>query len=328
MAPTAETDPSAAGHQPAVDVHAHLAPDLSGGDPARLGVSVDGAALSIAGHRIGPPGLYRPADLLAFLDRAQLEEALVSVPPPFYRQGLRGRAAADWVTALNDGLVQACAISPRLRPLAYLPLDDPDLAVRTLDSLADTGRFAGCTGGAGGGSARLDDPALLPMWSALEDRRSLLLLHPGASPDDRLAAHYQHNLTGNPVETAVAASQLVFGGVLDRYPRLQVVLVHCGGAVPVLAGRWRRGVETGRPGLPEPPVDVTALLRRLWVDCLSHDPAVVDLAASVFGRDHLLLGSDWPYPMGTDDPAATSRHLGTDVAERIARTNPARLLDR
>jgi len=82
----------------------------------------------------------------------------------------------------------------------------------------------------------MDDPALEPVWSALGARRKPLVLHPGESPDARLGPHYLSNLLGNPVETGVAAAQLVLGGVLTRHPDLQIVLVHRGGVLPAVVG--------------------------------------------------------------------------------------------
>ncbi len=308
----------------AVDVHVHLAPVLD--DPAAAGVESRDGRLVVDAHAVGPPDLYRPDHLLAYLDSAGIDLALVAAPPPFYRQGLAAHAAGAWVTAANDGIVAACADEPeRLRALAYLPWEHPALAAEVVAAEVAAGRTAGFSAAAGGGSPALDDPELAGVWAALDRAGALLVLHPSQSPDARLAAHYGHNLTGNPVETAVAVSALVFGGVLDRHPRVRIVLVHGGGVVPALAGRWHHGVATSRPGLPDPPVDVAASLARLWTDCLT-DPAMVDVAATVFGEDHLLLGSDWPFPMGTRDPVGRVRHRGPAAVDVISRRNPLALL--
>lgn len=97
--------------------------------------------------------------------------------------------------------------------------------------------------------------------------------------------------------------------MLTRRPDLRVVLVHCGGVVPSLVGRWARGVATDRPGIAPGTEDPAVVVRRLWTDCLAHAPEVVDLARVTFGDDHLLLGSDYPFPMGVDDPFETVAHL-------------------
>lgn len=309
---------------PSVDVHAHLAPVLDAAELAGLGLTSEHGRYALDGAPLGPVALYDPNRLGAHLDAQDLDEAFVSAPPPFFRQGLPETEAERWVDAVNEGIVRACADDPRMRPLLYLPLDHPALAARVLRRHMADGA-AGWTGAAGGGSVALDSPACSELWSLLAADGRPLLLHPAESPDERLRAHYLHNLLGNPVETAVAAAQLVLGGVLDAHPQLVLVLAHCGGAVPSVAARWQRGMDTARPGVDTSLRPVSESLRLLYADCLTHDPANIDLARHVFGDDRLVLGSDWPFPMGLEDPREPIRHLEPELQHRIARLNPQRL---
>lgn len=285
-----------------VDFHAHLAPFAH--DEVK-----------------GPPGLLRPELLLDFLDDNGLDRAVISIPPPFFRQDLDADASARWVRSVNDGLAKVADAHEELLPLAYLPLEHPELAIAEQRRLREEGGWVGYCASAGGRSVSLADEALAPLWRALDDDAALLLLHPGTSPDGRLEEFYLHNLLGNPVETAVAAAQLVFGDVLPTHPRMRVLLVHCGGCVPDLVPRWDHGVATDRPGLKpltEPP---STAVRRFFVDCLVHDPGAVDRAIEVFGEDKIVLGSDWPFPMGTEDPASLIAHRGPAFVDRAATTN-------
>jgi len=314
---------------PGIDFHTHLAPVFDTHHPPTEGVAVDDdGRLVVDGERVGMPRLYDPPALLSTLDRLDLDAAVVSIPPPFFRPGLSAADAATWAAAANAGLRRATDAHDRLLPLAYLPLDHPEVAVRVYEKVQADTRWAGVVGSAGGGAVSLADPAFEPLWAALDRDRRLMLLHPGSSPDARLDEFYLSNLLGNPVETALAAAQLVFGDVLRRFAGMRVLLVHCGGCVPSLVGRWERGLATERPGVRvavEPP---RAALRRVFVDCLAHDPAAVDAAVGVFGADRLVLGSDWPFPMGTDDPAALVAHLGPDGVRRVAVDNAAAALGR
>ncbi|WP_128377188.1 amidohydrolase family protein [Streptomyces cavernae] len=289
---------------PGIDLHTHLAPDL--GEHAR---NTDGLVL-IDGHPVGPPDLHRPDRLVEYLDAADLDEAVVTIPPPFFRQDLDEDTARDWVRSVNDGLLSALDRHDRLTPLAYLPLEHPGLALDEYARIRDDERWAGLTAAAGGGSYSLADPALTPLWKALDADDRTLLLHPGTAPDPRLTPFYLANLLGNPGETALAAAQLVFGDVLATHPRLRFVLVHCGGLLPAVVGRWQRGADTHRPGVPDLTESPRTAVRRFYVDCLAHDPAVVDLAVTTFGADHIVLGSDWPFPMGTRDPRSLVAHRG------------------
>jgi aminocarboxymuconate-semialdehyde decarboxylase len=269
----------------------------------------------------GPPALQRPDGLLEHLGQNGLDRAVVSIPPPFFRQDLDADAAAEWVRSVNDGLAKVAAEHEEFLPLAYLPLEHPELAIAERERLRGEGGWVGYCASAGGRSVSLADGALTPLWRALDDDAALLLLHPGTSPDERLEEFYLHNLLGNPVETALAAAQLVFGDVLPTHPRMRVLLVHCGGCVPDLVPRWDHGVATDRPGLrPLTELPSTAV-RRFFVDCLVHDPGAVDRAVEVFGEDRLVLGSDWPFPMGTEDPASLIAHRGDAFVEGAATEN-------
>lgn len=310
---------------PGHDLHTHLAPRIGPVPGVEAG---PGGTLAVDGRPVGPADLYRPDRLVAHLDAVGLDAAVVSVPPPFFRQHLTADAAGSWVRAVNEGLLAATAGSDRLACLAYLPLEHPATALAEYRRIRHDDRFAGVVAAAGGRSVSPADPRLAPLWTDLDADRRLLLLHPGATPDRRTDEFYLGNLLGNPVETGLAAAHLVFGGVLARRPGMRVLLVHCGGVVPALAGRWQRGADTARPGVPggvEPPARA---VRRFYVDCLAHDPAVVDLAVAVFGADRLVLGSDWPFPMGTDDPLALVAHRGAEFTRRVAVDNARAVLGR
>lgn len=267
-----------------IDLHAHLAPTLPAGTPE---------------PRV-PRDLHQPEALLEHLDRLGLERAVVSIPPPFYRQDVQSDDAAAWVTAVNDGLGELVAGEPRFSAFGYLPLEHPALARR---------------GDRTGGGARLRrvhrvrrralglarGPELAPLWDALDARGAAVLLHPGEPPDPRLGPMYLSNLLGNPFETTLAAAQLIFGDVPARFPRMRVVLAHGGGAVAALAGRWQRGVDTERPGLSPLTEGPLQALKRFYVDSITHHPAVTELVRRVIGADRMVFGSDWPFPMGSTD---------------------------
>jgi aminocarboxymuconate-semialdehyde decarboxylase len=311
---------------PSIDFHVHLAPDLDDAALAAAGLARTDGRLVIDGHAVGPGGLYDRGALLGFLDGLGLDQAVVSPPPPFFRQGLDVAARERWAEALQDGTLAAIAGEPRLHALAYLPLEDPAAALAAYRRVRGDGRFAGVCGSAGGGSASLAAPGFAELWRALDEDEALVFLHPGTSPDARLADFYLHNLSGNPVETALAAAQLVFGDVLAAHPRMRVMLVHCGGCVPDLVPRWDHGVATRRPGIGELSEPPSAAVRRLYVDCLVHDAGALDRAVEVFGPERIVLGSDWPFPMGSDDPGALVAHRGPAFADQVARDNAAAAL--
>lgn len=283
------------------DLHAHLAPRLPAG----------------AREPRVPAELRRPEALLEHLDRLGLEEAVVSIPPPFYRQELLGDDAVAWVAAVNDGLAEVVAGESRVSAFAYLPLEHPPLARREIERVEGQG-FVGFTAAAGGRSASLAEDELEPVWQALDERGAAILLHPGEPPDPRLEPMYLSNLLGNPFETTLAAAQLIFGDVPARFPRMRIVLAHGGGAVAALVGRWQHGVDTDRPGLRELTEDPSEAVKRFYVDSITHHPEMTELVRRVIGPDRVVFGSDWPFPMGSSaglqDAANATAVLGRDHA--------------
>ncbi|MCP3469051.1 amidohydrolase [Bradyrhizobium sp. CCGUVB1N3] len=309
-----------------LDVHAHLIA-FDGAPLARFtGVDWDPSArkLVVDGHAIGLANLFNPGALIAWMDEHRVERAWISVPPPVYRQQLAADDAARWAAALNDELIAIARENPdRFAPLLHLPVEHPGVAAQIVGAGQATGqrRFAMA---AGAPSSVLSAPAYEALWQALDAVKGFLFLHPGEGCDARLDAFYLHNLLGNPVETAIAASHLVFGGVLERYPGIEICLAHAGGVTAALAGRWERGHVTVRPGLDAGKEAPRKALRRFCVDCIGHDRGALDLAASVFGPDRVLFGSDWPFPMGLPKPHAQLADLDPQSRKRIFCDNPQR----
>ena len=166
----------------------------------------------------------------------------------------------------------------------------------------------------------LSDPALEPVYAALQARGLGLTIHPlGFSHGQRLAPYFMVNSVAQPLEELIAFNHLVFGGVLDRFATLKVLIVHGGGFAPFYIGRydhaWRVRPEVRRL-TPEAP---SAYLRRLYYDTCVFRPDLVARLVEMVGADRVMLGSDYPFDMGDQTPVATVRDagLGDDAVERI-----------
>jgi aminocarboxymuconate-semialdehyde decarboxylase len=313
-----------------LDIHAHLIPlvrstvrDLPGieWDADRDLLQVDGTALAV-------PQLYKPQALIDWMDRHRVARAWVSIPPTLYRLGQDEAAARPWVDRVNDGLAEVASRHPdRLEALFHLPVRHPALAAAAARRLIGAGRarFA-MPAGSAVHAVMLSDEAYEPLWRTLAEGRAFLFLHPSRGCDARLDRHSLQNLLGNPFETAVAAAHLAMSGVGERFPEITFCLAHGGGVTAAVAGRLARGRETGRPEIDtrvEPP---RTAFRRFCVDCITHDPAGLALAAATFGDEHVLFGSDWPFSMGLPEPQARLGELDRALARKIAVDNPARLM--
>jgi aminocarboxymuconate-semialdehyde decarboxylase len=157
----------------------------------------------------------------------------------------------------------------------------------------------------------LDDPSLEPVWAAAAELGAFMIIHPtNVAGADRLRSYYLNNLIGNPLDTTIAAACLVFGGVMQRHPKLNVCLVHGGGFVPYQAGRWVHGWHVR----PEPKVNVKQSpepwIDRFYHDTILHAKPQLEFLVSSVGASRVLLGSDYPYDMGTGECVRQVAALG------------------
>ena len=165
----------------------------------------------------------------------------------------------------------------------------------------------------------LDDPSFTPLWQAAEELDAFMFIHPiGVAGAERLRSYYLVNLIGNPVDTTIAAAALVFGGVLDRHPKLKVCLAHGGGFVPYQFGRWIHGWHVR----PEPQQNIKhspeSALARFIYDTIVHSDVSLEFLIRSAGPARVLLGSDYPYDMGMYDGVKRVRALKIADVDRRA----------
>jgi aminocarboxymuconate-semialdehyde decarboxylase len=213
--------------------------------------------------------------------------------------------------------------------LAMLPMQDPALAVQEFDRVAKLAGIRGIYMATHINGRNLDEKDFWPVYARCAERGLPILLHPvnpvGA---DRMGRYHLRNFIGNPTDTAIAAASLIFGGALDAFPRLDVVLPHAGGVVPILIGRWDHGA-TVRPEVKDLKNPPSHYLRRFHYDTVAHSsPILLNLVRQV-GADRLVAGTDFPADMSDADPVRTIEsltELSTGDRDLILRGNAARLL--
>ncbi|WP_435971697.1 amidohydrolase family protein [Streptomyces sp. Qhu_M48] len=313
---------------PTVDVHAHvLLPRIEALVADQAGYAL---AKELDARRNGPAALAvsgpmvrdRIASLtdvtvrLADMDAQGVDVQLVSPSPSHYHYWAGAPTAEKVCRLANEATAAHCAQAPeRLRGLGLVPLQHPALAVDALDHALDQG-LAGVEISSHAPGRELSDPAYEPLWSRAEETGAVIFLHPfGCTLDERLDQWYLSNTVGQPTENAVALSHLIFSGVLDRHPGLKIIAAHGGGYLPTHIGRsdhaWRARSDASAGCAREP----SSYLRRLYFDSLVHDPAVLRTLVDAVGADRVLLGSDFPFDMGTGDPVAALRSAGLPEAD-------------
>jgi len=308
------------------DVHVHIIPPAihEAGTRGLYGMRADATTLRICSHGVPLQPLSDVGRLIDRISSDHLDGAIVSVPPPLFRPDLRSDEQASYTRLVNESLLSACqAHHPTLRPFAYLPIENPELAADAALELGD--EWAGVVAGTELGGLAYASERYEALWQALADAKLPLFIHPGSSPDERLDAFYLSNLLGNPVETTIAAANLIFSGAMHRFPGLQVILAHGGGCLAALSGRWQRGMLTNRPGIAELDLAPADAVRRFHVDSLVHSPAFLRTIIDVVGDDRILLGSDWPFPMGAPSAAHDISELSPALQKKIRKTNAEQL---
>lgn len=304
------------------DVHTHIVPPavVAAGERGMFGMQALPGALKICAHGVPLHPLSEVNKLADRIKGDDLDGAIVSVPPPLFRPDLDAKDRCDYAELVNDGLYEACRSHDRtLRPLAYLPVEAPEVAASVAGSL--DARWAGVVMGTETGVISYASAELDPLWQILSEKKLPLFIHPGSTPDKRLDPFYLANLLGNPVETTIAASNLIFAGVMHHFPSLNVILAHGGGCVAALCGRWQRGAVTNRPGIPKLMLEPKDAVRRFYVDSLIHSPAFFDAIIKIIGDDRILLGSDWPFPMGAPNADHDLGYLDEALRRRIRKSN-------
>jgi aminocarboxymuconate-semialdehyde decarboxylase len=314
-----------------IDIHSHLLP-RSYRDAVEADGSVYGAHLELNPDTqreeiVIPPGgryilvdqVIDPAAKIAELDRFGLDMAVVSPPAYAVHHELTGSAAATHTRMLNDGMATIQREhGSRLRGMAMLPLQEPELAVAEIDrAIDDLGLSAACILANIDGK-NLDEPAYRPVFARLEERGMFLFIHALlTSGRERIERYRLFNAIGNPLDDTIAIYSLVYGGILEEFPGLKICVAHGGGQAPYIAGRVDRGWrihDSVRKAIPKPP---STYLRSLYYDTIVHDPLALQYLAEKVGASQLMVGSDCPYhlfDMGDPDPLGTVEGLNATPA--------------
>ncbi len=294
-----------------IDVHAHClipaASKLLGQDAHK--------------HHTGGIVMEDAATRLRDMDVQGIDMEALSINPFWY--GADRDTAAEVVRLNNEGLVEICARNPdRFVALASVALQFPDLAAQQLEHAVKKLGLRGAAVGASVGDDEFADPKFHPFWRKCEELDVLVFLHPQGTPDlaRRLKGNgVLDNVIGNPLDTTIALSHLIFEGTLDMFPGLKICSAHGGGYIASYMDRSDHGCLTfphrcNRTLKKRP----TEYLKQLYYDALIFTPEALRHLAANVGSSQIMLGTDYPYPW---EDKAVDHILGTPSLsddERIA----------
>jgi aminocarboxymuconate-semialdehyde decarboxylase len=326
-----------------IDLHAHaivpeLEPIVRAEEGFRHELERMAAAASAESGRLNRElmrSVYAPrfADVgkrIAAMDAMGIDVQAVSPAPTQYHYWANQDVAQPITETVNAGIAALCASRPdRLVGLGTVPLQHPELAAAALERALAVHGLRGVIVNTNVNGADLADARFEPFWSAAENLGALVFIHPmGCALDGRLVPYYFSNVIGNPAETTIALAHIVFSGLLDRHPRLKICAAHGGGYFPFYIGRFDHGWRV-RPEAHTCAHAPSDYLARLSFDSLVYDARQLEYLIRTAGASRVVLGTDFPFDMGVDDPIArldAVRGLPHEDRAAIAGLNAARLL--
>jgi aminocarboxymuconate-semialdehyde decarboxylase len=312
-----------------IDTHTHILTQETAVLLTKAGAKVtitpddaESAALDVVGtvYRPFPTGGFDIARRLRDMDAVGVDVHVLSATPQTYLYNQEPALGAVLSAIQNDQMAKHIAAHPdRFSGIATLPMQDPKRAADELKRAMTRLGLKGSMFASNILGKNLDDPSFEPLWATAEELNAFLFIHPNnVAGADRLKSYYLQNLIGNPLDTTIAAACLVFGGVLDRHPKLKICLAHGGGFTPYQAARWEHGWAVR----PEPKKNVKEqpknIARRFMYDTILHSAPVLEFMIAQTGADHVLLGSDYPYDMGMMDCVQHVRSLKISDADKAA----------
>ena len=229
-----------------------------------------------------------------------VDRQILSIVPPLMGYGLDIGVNMKIAFAFNDHIAKLVSENPDwFSCLATIPLQDPGVAVDELERVVKAGHI-GVQIGSNVAGKNLDDPDLHIFWERAASLDVPVFIHPinQLGGDSRLRDYQMGNLLGVPIENGIAAASLIFGGVLDRFPGVRIMLSHMGGIFPWVVGRMEHGYHE-REGVNanqvKPP---RSYMDRFFFDTIVHDADCLEFATKIIGSKNILYGTDYPFDMG------------------------------
>lgn len=268
---------------------------------------------------------------LADMDKMGIDVQAISTSPSQYYYRLEPDLGRQTSRAINERLAEIVALHPdRFVALGTVPMQETELAVAELEYCMKALGFRGMEIGTNVRKVELSDERFNPLFAKAEALGAVIFLHPNGFTDtSRLGPHFLTNVIGNPLDTTVALSHIVFGGVLERYPRLKFVAAHGGGYLGHYPARMDHAYKV-RPEchdhIKRPP---SYYMKKIYYDTMVFGETQLEHLVSLWGADHVVIGTDYPYDMGYYKPVDfvnNTKSLARAQKDAIIGGNAAKLL--
>jgi aminocarboxymuconate-semialdehyde decarboxylase len=275
--------------------------------------------------------LTMPEYRLQDMDRLGIDIQAISPSPIQYYYWAEAELGRAVTRMINDRIAEVVAGHPdRFVGMGTVPMQAPELAVAEMRRCVSELGMRGIEIATNVDGCDLSDPKFRPFFAAAEELDVLIFIHPHHfTHPERLTHHYFNNVIGNPLESTIAVSHLIFGGVLERYAGLKICVAHGGGYLAAYPGRMDHAFRARcdcREHISRPP---TEYLKKLYFDTMVFEPDQLGFLVEKYGADHVVMGTDYPFDMGEPQPVALVEKvpsLSDADRQQILGGNAARLL--
>ncbi len=326
----------------AIDIHHHYFPPgvLEEGKRhgSALGVEVGETKEGLSTVSIGgaakfviPPNLLKVEHRLSTMDKGKIAIATLEPHTACLGYRLDGEKGEAWCNLFNQGLKELSKKHPdRFLAMASVPMQDPARAAKVLEHGIRELKLSGGYIGTNVNGRYYNSREFDPFWRKAEELDALVVMHPEEiAGAERMGPYGLHLICGNPADTALSLGFLTYSGVFDRFPNLKLCALHGGGFFPYHLGRFDQGFGV-RPGAADAEASArpSAYLKNLYFDALVYRVDVLDLLRRMVGPGHLMIGTDYPYPLGDSMAVEKVEALDCPEAEKleILEGNARRLL--
>jgi aminocarboxymuconate-semialdehyde decarboxylase len=265
---------------------------------------------------------WEPKDRIIEMDHTDVDMQVLSTIPVLFNYWAKPEHGLETSRFFNDHIATCVDLYPKkFIGLGTVPLQDIDLSIREMERIVKELKMPGIEIGSNINQLNLSDKKFHPFWEAAQELNCSIFVHPWEMMGENdMMKYWLPWLVGMPAETSRAICSMIFGGVLEKYPKLRVAFAHGGGSFPATVGRVEHGFKV-RPDLCaiDNAINPREYLGKFWVDSLVHDEDAFHLLHKVIGSDKICCGSDYPFPLGELHPGELIEklNLGDQVREQF-----------
>lgn len=251
-------------------------------------------------------------------DHHQVSVQVLSTVPVMFSYWAKPNDCLEISKFLNDHIAEIVTRFPkRFVGLGTIPMQDSSLAIQELQRCKKIG-LKGIQIGTNINQDNLNEEKYFEIFAACEELGMSVFIHPWEMMGEKeMQKYWLPWLVGMPAETTRAIASLIFGGVIEKLPKLRIAFAHGGGSFPSTFGRLQHGFDC-RPDLVALDNNIAPknYIGKFWIDSLVHDPTMLDFVVNQFGANRVAMGSDYPFPLGENVPGNLIRQMNWDEAKK------------